>query len=167
MLRKGTLTSAWICLVLTYLLLLAQPAYADPLFGFANFLVGAWLVSETLVIGFEGWYMGRMLGLPIRIALRWSLLANLVSAILGPVATLVLMGIPHWLGLDVTDLYAVISLPFISVLVAIALEYPILLLLNRKGATSRPLLKYCVYMNLISVPSAYLVVLAIAWVLSA
>lgn len=167
MIRKGTLRLAWICLVLVCMLLLAQPAYADPLFGFANFLIGAWIVNELLVISFEGWYMGRTLRLPIKIALRWSLLANLASAILGPVAALLLMSIPFRLGLEDNDTFAMIALPIASVLAAIALEYPVLLLLNRKGTTSRPLFRCCVYMNLISVPSAYLVVLAIAWILSA
>lgn len=159
------LALAWIGFVPVCLLLLARPACADPLAGFAGFLIGGLIASEVTVIAFEAWFMWRTLRLPIGTAFRWSLLANLLSAILGPIAALFLISIPFRLGLEYNDRFSMIALPCASVPVAIALEYPVLLLLNRRGATSQPLFRNCAYMNLISVPAGYLILLVIAHVI--
>jgi len=140
-----------------FLLAAVGPAYAL-LQG--DLIVGptilCFLLAELAATAFEAWYLAWMLQLRPFTAAGWSIAANMVSAILGPPAMLgvgwffaFLLG-DYWE--EIPGQWLIAQLTLMTLVAAIVLECPILLLLNRRRSTSRQLLKTCVFMNLISVP---------------
>lgn len=120
-------------------------------------------VLEPLVIVYEGRYMSGALGLPPRTASIWSLIANLISLVLGS-AVLWAVVVVETFGGHPLAMLVVVAL---SILVAFIFEYPSLCLLNRKRLAKGNLAKCCLKMNVVSVPSMYaaqyLLFLVFAW----
>lgn len=160
---KGVLAAVgFACLALV---VLAGPAQADPMGNiFAGLdkaienFVRVLIIVELVVIVFEAVFMMLVLKLPARTAFLWSFLANLISATLG---SFLLGFILFALGSVLAGTYIIGSLfPVLSVILAILLavviEYSLLLSLDRRGTTGPRLLPCCVIMNVISLPLAYL-----------
>jgi len=120
---------------------------------------------EVLVVIAEAFLMRWMLGLPTRTAFRWSFLANLASLLLGSGLLFLINNmiflIDYLFALhSIEEPYSILSdyclLIPASILIAIMFEYSVLAMLNRSGATKASVLRYCIVINIITVPLVYL-----------
>lgn len=148
-------------------LLMAGPASADPMgsiFSFdgleraVNVAITVLIIVELLVIVFEAVFMMLVLKLPAATAFLWSVVANLLSATLGSIlqGSIVLL---LSLALASTGHHALLF-PVLSftaaILLAVAIEFTVLIALDRRGMARPRLLLCCAAMNVISLPLAYL-----------